>query len=83
MSYGTDKCLTIQKWSDSAMNSTYRAVASTFNTSRFPKLRSISFVSEPEACAHFTLRAAQNKDRGRLKRVSIINLGYAISKDES
>ncbi|KAB5585602.1 hypothetical protein GE09DRAFT_1166380 [Coniochaeta sp. 2T2.1] len=56
------------KWSDSAMNSTYRAVAAAFNTSRFPKLRSISFVSEPEACAHFTLRAAQNKDRGRLKR---------------
>ncbi len=34
-----------------------------FNQDRFPKLRNISFVPEPVACAHYTLREAWRQGR--------------------
>ncbi len=55
-------------WPDEAVNKTYRAATAAFSTRVFPMLRNVSFVSEPEACAHYTLRAAQRADHGRLRR---------------
>ncbi|KAK3683332.1 hypothetical protein B0T22DRAFT_245329 [Podospora appendiculata] len=52
------------KWSDRALNSTFRAVRAAFNADLFPKIRDISFVSEPEACAHFTLREEFRQNEG-------------------
>ncbi|KAK4197073.1 putative heat shock protein family 70 protein [Triangularia verruculosa] len=54
-------------WSDRALNSTYRAVRAAFNHDLFPKLENISFVSEPVACAHFTLREAWKNNRVRFR----------------
>jgi len=51
------------------MNEIFRAVTATFNESLFPKLRNISFVSEPEACAHYTLREAWQRDHIRFRKV--------------
>ncbi|KAK3370874.1 hypothetical protein B0T24DRAFT_650103 [Lasiosphaeria ovina] len=56
------------QWSDRALNSTYRAVRAAFNYDLFPKIRDIAFVSEPEACAHYTLREAWRKDHLRFRR---------------
>ncbi|KAK0737288.1 hypothetical protein B0T21DRAFT_287289 [Apiosordaria backusii] len=55
-------------WSDRALNSTYRAVRAAFNHDLFPKLENISFVSEPVACAHFTLREAWKNNRVRFRK---------------
>ena len=55
------------KWSESAMNKTYRAAMAAF-ADRFPTIRNVSFVSEPEACAHYTMRAAQKVDHGRFRK---------------
>ncbi|KAK3386605.1 hypothetical protein B0H63DRAFT_520692 [Podospora didyma] len=57
-----------QQWSDRALNSTYRAVRAAFNQDLFPKIRDIAFVSEPEACAHYTLREAWKEDHLRFRR---------------
>ncbi|KAK1754394.1 hypothetical protein QBC47DRAFT_383808 [Echria macrotheca] len=56
------------KWSDKALNSTFRAITASFNEDLFPKIRNISFVSEPEACAHYTLREAWQKDHIRFRK---------------
>ncbi|KAM7212824.1 hypothetical protein V8F06_011812 [Rhypophila decipiens] len=56
------------KWSDRALNSTYRAVRAAFSRDLFPKIRDVSFVSEPEACAHYTLREAWQKDHLRFRK---------------
>ncbi|KAK3343607.1 hypothetical protein B0T25DRAFT_464293 [Lasiosphaeria hispida] len=56
------------KWSDRALNSTYRAVCATFTDSLFARMRNISFVSEPEACAHYTLRVAWRNDHVRFRK---------------
>ncbi|KAK1834505.1 hypothetical protein QBC39DRAFT_397070 [Podospora conica] len=53
------------KWSTKALNSTFRAITTAFNRHRFPKIRDTFFVSEPEACAHYTLRVAWQE--GHLK----------------
>lgn len=58
-----------QKWSDKAMNSIFHAIRASFNEDMFPRIRHISFVSEPEACAHYTLRAAWQKDHVRFRKV--------------
>ncbi|ERS97679.1 hypothetical protein HMPREF1624_05850 [Sporothrix schenckii ATCC 58251] len=55
------------KWSEEALNKTYRAAISSFGD-RFPTIRNVSFVSEPEACAHYTLRAAQKMDHARFRK---------------
>ncbi|KAK0665366.1 putative heat shock protein family 70 protein [Cercophora samala] len=55
-------------WSDRALNATYRAVRAAFNHDLFPKLENISFVSEPVACAHFTLREAWKNNRVRFRK---------------
>ena len=51
------------------MNLIFRAVTATFNEYLFPKIRNISFVSEPEACAHYTLREAWQRDHIRFRKV--------------
>ncbi|KAK0634343.1 hypothetical protein B0T17DRAFT_611370 [Bombardia bombarda] len=56
------------QWSDRALNSTYRAVRAAFNKDLFAKIRNISFVTEPEACAHYTLREAWREDHLRFRR---------------
>ncbi|KAK5661328.1 hypothetical protein OQA88_11223 [Cercophora sp. LCS_1] len=56
------------KWSDRALNSTFRAIRSTFNEDRFARIRHVSFVTEPEACAHYTLRDAWQQDHVRFKK---------------
>ncbi|EAA33990.2 hypothetical protein GE21DRAFT_3741 [Neurospora crassa] len=56
------------KWSDKALNSTYRAVRAAFKADLFPKIRNFSFVSEPEACAHYTLREALREDRVNFRK---------------
>ncbi|KAK3315478.1 hypothetical protein B0H66DRAFT_577277 [Apodospora peruviana] len=56
------------KWSDRALNSTYRAVRAAFNQDLFPKIRNVSFVTEPEACAHYTLREAWREDHLRFRK---------------
>ncbi|KAH7625276.1 hypothetical protein B0T09DRAFT_352661 [Sordaria sp. MPI-SDFR-AT-0083] len=56
------------KWSDKALNSTYRAVRAAFKADLFPKIRNFSFVSEPEACAHYTLREAMREERVNFRR---------------
>ncbi|KAK3396747.1 hypothetical protein B0T20DRAFT_355975 [Sordaria brevicollis] len=56
------------KWSDKALNSTYRAVRLAFEPGLFPKIRNFSFVSEPEACAHYTLREAMREDRVNFRK---------------
>ncbi|KAK4161201.1 hypothetical protein QBC43DRAFT_244237 [Cladorrhinum sp. PSN259] len=43
-------------WSYPALNKTFRAVTSAFSTKLFKTRRNIYFVSEPEACAVFTLQ---------------------------
>ncbi|KAK0740411.1 hypothetical protein B0T18DRAFT_440099 [Schizothecium vesticola] len=53
------------KWSNKALNSEFHAITTAFNDYRFSKIRDISFVSEPEACAHYTLRVAWQE--GHLK----------------
>ncbi|CAK7244917.1 MAG: hypothetical protein STHCBS139747_006480, partial [Sporothrix thermara] len=55
------------KWSERALNKTYRAAMAAFGD-RFPTIRNVSFVSEPEACAHYTLRAAQKMDHARFRK---------------
>ncbi|CAK7228219.1 hypothetical protein SCUCBS95973_006807 [Sporothrix curviconia] len=55
------------KWSEEALNKTYRAAMASFGD-RFPTIRNVSFVSEPEACAHYTLRAAQKIDHARFRK---------------
>lgn len=55
-------------WSDRALNSTYRAVRAAFNADRFPQLKNISFVPEPVACAHYTLREAWQTDEVQFNR---------------
>ncbi|KAK4178783.1 putative heat shock protein family 70 protein [Triangularia setosa] len=55
-------------WSDRALNSTYRAVRAAFNHDLFPNLENISFVPEPVACAHFTLREAWKNNRVRFRK---------------
>ncbi|CAK7208180.1 hypothetical protein SEUCBS140593_000086 [Sporothrix eucalyptigena] len=55
------------KWSEDALNKTYRAAMASFGD-RFPTIRNVSFVSEPEACAHYTLRAAQKVDHARFRK---------------
>ncbi|KAK4225797.1 hypothetical protein QBC38DRAFT_251921 [Podospora fimiseda] len=55
-------------WSDRALNSTYRAVRAAFNSDRFPQLNNISFVPEPVACAHYTLREAWQNDQVEFNR---------------
>lgn len=56
------------KWTDRALNSTYRAVRATFDDTLFKKVRNISFVSEPEACAHYTLREAWKTQHIRFRK---------------
>ncbi|KAK3939278.1 hypothetical protein QBC46DRAFT_388319 [Diplogelasinospora grovesii] len=56
------------KWSDRALNSTYRAVRAAFNPDIFPTIRNIQFVTEPEACAHYTLQVAQTNDNWSFRK---------------
>lgn len=44
------------------MNKTYRAVLSAFSRELFPKFRNTFFISEPEACALFTVRDLLKKN---------------------
>ncbi|KAK4186242.1 putative heat shock protein family 70 protein [Podospora australis] len=55
-------------WSDRALNSTYRAVRAAFNSERFPHLKNVSFVPEPVACAHYTLREAWRENHLRFRK---------------
>ncbi len=55
------------KWAHEALNKTFRAATAAFGN-RFPTIRNVSFVSEPDACAHYTLRAAQKVDHARFRK---------------
>ncbi|KAI9786203.1 MAG: hypothetical protein M1839_007613 [Geoglossum umbratile] len=53
-------------WSYEAMNKTFRAVVGAFPQGMFPTLRDISFTSEPEACALYTIQDLITNDRNPL-----------------
>lgn len=61
-----DICVTVPvKWSYEARNATFKALSDAgFNASRFPTMRDMIMVTEPEAAAYFTARHLQETRGG-------------------
>ena len=63
-------------WDEFEKKQTFRAVMAAFNRHKFPTLGNTYFVSEPEACAIYTLKYARSQDADRLRvvRTSVASL---------
>ena len=48
--------MVLQEWAYEPLNKLYRAVMDAFHEQMFPTRRRVYFVSEPEACALFTVQ---------------------------
>jgi hypothetical protein len=53
------------------MNKTFRAVMGAFPPGMFPTLRDVSFISEPEACALYTIQDMLKKNLTTLIKVRL------------
>ena len=61
----------LQEWAYEPLNKLYRAVQESFHKQMFPTRRSLYFVSEPEACALFTVQSLVSTNENSLIPVSI------------
>lgn len=66
------------------MNKTYRAVMGAFHSGMFPKLRNVSFASEPESWALYTIQHLLQTGHNVLIPVTILCARYRllITNDE-
>lgn len=53
-------------WKYEALNKTYRAIMGAMPQGKFPKLRDVYMISEPEACALYTVRDMIDRERNTL-----------------
>lgn len=59
-------------WNEHEKKQTFQAVTAAFRPAKFPHLGAISFISEPEACALYTLKTAQLQAQDRLRPGEVV-----------
>jgi hypothetical protein len=67
-------------WNYDAINATIKAIRGAFHGGRFPNIRDFYIVSEPEACALYTIQDMINKSHDNVVPVSSIFVHWRISK---